>query len=66
MPQGKPAGHACVHLGDDRRCGLFNDPRRPTCCGQFQAEPWVCGESRQQALEILERLERETDGVYCE
>ncbi len=66
MPDGKPAGQVCVHLGDDRRCGLFDDPRRPKCCGQFQAELWVCGENREQALEILERLERETHGVYTE
>ena len=66
MPDGKPAGQVCVHLGDDRSCGLFDDPRRPKCCGQFQAELWVCGENREQALEILERLERETHGVYTE
>ena len=63
MPRGKPAGEACVHLDDNRRCGLFNDPRRPQCCSQFQAEPSVCGDSREQALRILAALEESTRPV---
>lgn len=57
MPQGKPAGEACVHLDDAMRCGLFDDPRRPLFCASFTAEPVVCGTSREQALRILAEWE---------
>ena len=60
MPRGKPAGEACVHLDQDRRCRLFHDPRRPQCCSQFLAEPAVCGDSREQALRLLAALEEST------
>ncbi|MEJ2045078.1 MAG: YkgJ family cysteine cluster protein [Reinekea sp.] len=57
MPQGKPAGVACIHLDRQMRCQLFNDSRRPPVCSQFQAEPDFCGESREQALHIMLVLE---------
>lgn len=57
MPQGKPAGVRCVHLREDLSCGLFGDPRRPAACGQFEAEESVCGRDREEALDILQRLE---------
>jgi len=63
MPRGKPAGETCVHLDQNRRCLLFNDPRRPQCCNQFLAEPSVCGDSREQALDILAALEESTRPV---
>jgi len=50
----------CVHLSEDLRCGLFEDPRRPAACGAFQASPEFCGEDRAEALRILARLEAET------
>jgi Fe-S-cluster containining protein len=61
MPRGKAAGETCVHLDAQLRCRLFDDPRRPSCCSQFQAEPAVCGDSRDQALVILRALETATD-----
>lgn len=60
MPLGKAAGERCVHLDESQRCLLFNDPRRPRCCVQFQAEPVVCGDNREQALAILAAMELAT------
>ncbi len=60
MPAGKPAGVPCVHLDEQMRCGLFNDSRRPALCGRFQALPEHCGESRDQALQLLFVLEQVT------
>lgn len=57
MPNGKPAGTACVHLKDDMRCAIFADPRRPAVCEAFIAEPAICGESREEALNVISRLE---------
>jgi hypothetical protein len=59
MPAGKPAGVRCVHLDDALRCGLFGRPERPRCCSLFRPEPAFCGDSREEALVILEQLEAE-------
>ncbi len=59
MPSGKPAGVPCIHLQPDNKCALFNDPSRPEVCGRFMAEEIICGNSRQEALHIIARLERE-------
>ncbi len=60
MPNGKKAGERCIHLTQDYLCGIFNDPRRPKVCADFQADPDCCGESRAQALELLTVLELST------
>ena len=60
MPDGKPAGVRCIHLTEDNLCALFNDPRRPEVCKNFQAEALVCGENREEALSILNHLENGT------
>lgn len=60
MPQGKRAGERCVQLGDDLRCALFGDPRRPACCSGLQPSAEMCGESREFALQWIETLERDT------
>ena len=57
MPAGKPAGVPCVHLDEAMACRLFGDPRRPGLCLAFTAEPAVCGDSRDQALALIEQLE---------
>ncbi|MGY0627529.1 MAG: YkgJ family cysteine cluster protein [Paraglaciecola chathamensis] len=56
----KPAGVRCQHLTDALRCGIFNQPERPQACANFQAEQDFCGNSAQEALQILELLERST------
>jgi hypothetical protein len=60
MPQGKPAGVRCVQLDEMNRCKLFGDPRRPAVCEGLQPNREMCGETREQALVYLERLERAT------
>lgn len=57
MPQGKPAGVRCIHLTNDMRCSIFGKPERPEVCGKFQAEELICGKSRDEAIEIIAKLE---------
>ncbi|MEH6584995.1 MAG: YkgJ family cysteine cluster protein [Halioglobus sp.] len=57
MPDGKPAGVPCAHLDAQMGCRLFGDPRRPALCDDFKAESLICGDSREQALRILDELE---------
>ncbi|MET0379712.1 MAG: YkgJ family cysteine cluster protein [Spongiibacteraceae bacterium] len=60
MPAGKPAGVRCVQLGDDNRCQIFGQPGRPQVCSDFQAERQFCGDTREQALELMRWLEQAT------
>lgn len=60
MPQGKPAGVRCVQLTADERCAIFGDPRRPAVCAGLRPSAEMCGDSREQALQFLDRLERAT------
>jgi len=57
MPEGKPANVRCVHLTNDFRCAIFNDPRRPAVCIRFMPEYDCCGDTREQALVMLSALE---------
>ena len=61
MPKGKAKGERCVHLDDNWLFGLFDDPRRPECCSQFQSEAAFCGSSRAEALQLLTELEALSD-----
>lgn len=63
MPNGKPAGVACVQLDAQLRCKLFGDPRRPAFCGSLKASAEMCGTTRDQALLFLGELERLTQPV---
>jgi len=60
MPDGKPAGVRCVQLGDDMRCLIFGKPERPAFCAGLQPSEEMCGNSREQAMAWLGKLERET------
>ncbi len=60
MPDGKPAGVRCVQLDERNLCRLFGRPERPAVCGQFAADPDVCGASDDEALRLLGELERLT------
>lgn len=60
MPSGKPAGERCLHLSVENLCQLFGDPRRPAVCGEFDADPEVCGDSREDAIRLLGWLEQAT------
>ena len=58
LPEGKPAGVPCPHLDGAWRCQLFGLPERPAVCAGFQAEMAICGDSREQALQIITLLEQ--------
>jgi uncharacterized protein len=53
MPGGKPAGVRCIHLLDNNRCAIYNTPDKPKVCSDFKAELEFCGNSREEALQIL-------------
>lgn len=65
MPNGKPAGVACVQLDEAGRCRVFGLPQRPAFCGGLQPSAEMCGDSRQAALDWLERLEQATRPEGC-
>ncbi|PLZ01233.1 zinc/iron-chelating domain-containing protein [Burkholderia sp. WAC0059] len=60
MPNGKPAGERCVQLDGQMRCRIFGSPSRPACCSGLQPERDMCGDSRDDALAWLTRLEAAT------
>jgi len=60
MPQGKPAGVACVQLDEAGRCRLFGRPERPAVCRDFTPDPAWCGAHRDEALALLADWERRT------
>lgn len=57
LPLGKPAGVRCPWLSDDNLCGLFGKPERPEVCSSFDPDPMICGDSREEAFELIETLE---------
>ena len=57
---GKPAGVRCIHLLDDYRCAIYNDPSKPKVCSDFKAEPEFCGSDREEAMRILFSLSKES------
>lgn len=57
MPHGKAAGVRCVQLTDDNHCRLFGQPDRPAVCVNLRPSAEMCGETREEALLYLERLE---------
>jgi hypothetical protein len=56
MAGGKPAGVRCVHLLDDYRCAIYDEPGKPKVCSDFNAEPQFCGSDREEAMKILYSL----------
>ncbi|WP_369857540.1 YkgJ family cysteine cluster protein [Candidatus Thalassolituus haligoni] len=60
MPNGKLAGERCAQLSADNLCCIFGSPERPAVCDRFKAEADFCGDSREQALHILNGLEQLT------
>ncbi len=61
MPDGKPAGVACVNLEQaGMSCRIWGQDNYPVFCRDFQAEREFCGDSREQALHILAELEANT------
>jgi uncharacterized protein len=67
MPDGKPAGVACVQLDERYGCKLFGKPERPAFCGGLQPSLEMCGmpqQSRDYAITWLHALELATQPVY--
>ena len=62
MPEGKPAGVACIHLSESYSCLIYDHPERPAVCEKFKADPDVCGTSREEALILLGFLETHDKG----
>ncbi|MEO0003201.1 MAG: hypothetical protein RLZZ22_893 [Pseudomonadota bacterium] len=60
LPHGKPAGIHCPHLDAALRCRLFGQPERPAVCGSLPPSREMCGETREQAMIYLRRLEAAT------
>lgn len=60
MPNGKPAGVACIQLDDAGDCKLFGLPQRPAVCRSLRPEPAMCGDGRLHALRYLTQLEWQT------
>ncbi len=60
MPNGKPAGVACVQLLPDMRCAIFGQPERPAVCASLRPTQEMCGADRTAALSFLARLESDT------
>lgn len=63
MPKGKPAGERCAHLSAENLCQLFGDPRRPAVCSDFDADPEVCGDNREEAIRLIGWLEQATSAA---
>jgi hypothetical protein len=57
MPNGKPAGVRCVNLSENNECMIFGQLERPRVCGGFTAERMFCGDTDEEAIEILSSLE---------
>ena len=57
LPDGKPAGVPCIHLDEQLRCKIFGHPDRPQTCLNFKPERDFCGQTTQEAMQILQELE---------
>lgn len=60
MEQGKAPGVRCVQLTKDNLCKLFGKIERPKVCSSLQASSEMCGNSNEDAMEYLTKLEAET------
>lgn len=63
MPGGKKAGERCIHLTGDNKCGIFEHPQRPEICNKFSPTAYICGNTFEEAMNLLENLEIET-GIF--
>jgi hypothetical protein len=60
MPGGKAAGVPCVQLTQEFECVIFDSPQRPPVCEGLRPSEEMCGASREEAIEYLKMLEKET------
>lgn len=57
MPDGKAADIKCINLSEDLLCKIFDSPDRPEVCKNFNFDPIICGNSREDAIRIMKALE---------
>ncbi|MBA3973215.1 MAG: zinc/iron-chelating domain-containing protein [Candidatus Solibacter sp.] len=61
MPDGKPAGARCGQLDAGGRCLLFGRPERPAVCVSLRPSAEMCGQTNEEAMVRLIRLEQQTN-----
>jgi hypothetical protein len=49
-----------VQLTPDLRCALFGQPERPAFCASLRPQESMCGANRDEALDLLRKLELAT------
>jgi len=54
----KPAGARCPYLTEENLCALWGRPERPRVCATFKPDPLFCGGSFEEALAIMESMEK--------
>ena len=64
LPQGKPAGMRCVQLDGGNSCIIFGLPQRPAVCAGLRPSAGMCGDTSEQAMVFLTRLERDTQPAW--
>ena len=60
MPAGKRAGERCAHLTGENLCALYHNPERPQVCSDFPPAPDTCGGSFDEAIALMDEMERAT------
>ncbi len=60
MPHGKPAGVRCIHLSPDHVCLIHDRPDYPAVCRNLKPEKEMCGDSFEEAMAYLTKLEELT------
>ncbi|WP_410483302.1 YkgJ family cysteine cluster protein [Teredinibacter sp. KSP-S5-2] len=61
MPNGKPAGTVCVNLNlETMNCRIWGQSQYPKVCQQFRPEKFFCGDTREEAIELLTWYEEQT------
>jgi hypothetical protein len=61
MPAGKPAGVVCINLDlGSYRCNIWGTDEYPQLCRDFRPDKTICGESQQEAIQLINQLELST------
>lgn len=56
LNRGKNGGERCIHLSENNLCLIYDNPERPAICGKYHADKLVCGDSFEEAMQILGSL----------
>ena len=60
MVAGKPSGARCIHLDNGNLCLLWGSTRRPDFCDHFSPSPGTCGNNQEEAMRLIDLLDRAT------